>query len=269
MPAETCSLIISTFNNPTALSCCLKSVVGQSVLPEEVIIADDGSDERTANLIRDINKNFPIPIIHLWQSDEGYQLAKIRNKAFLKAKSELLIQIDGDVILHPDFINDHKRMAEPGTFMSGTRTLVDKPLSEQIVNGQFPISKIGSEKNHFIKKYNSWYSKLLSRLNYFLQRGKSNYKHVLGCNMSFWKSDLEKVNGYNESFKGWGKEDNDLAIRLMNAGVQLRFIKFAGILYHLHHPVCDLSRVAINEKLLQKSVQEKITYVKEGMSLHE
>ena len=90
--------------------------------------------------------------------------------------------------------------------------------------------------------------------------------YVLGCNMAFWKEDLLKVNGYNEEFTGWGKEDNDISIRLMNAGVKLRFLKFGGIVYHLHHNERPLSRVAINEELYNESRSKKITYVPKGMS---
>ena len=47
----TISLIIATYNWPEALRLCLDSILRQTILPSEIIIADDGSDERTTKLI--------------------------------------------------------------------------------------------------------------------------------------------------------------------------------------------------------------------------
>ena len=244
----------------------MQSILVQSVLPDEVIIADDGSDDGTTQLINLIRERNNLPVVHVWQPHEGYQLAKIRNKAFIAASKDYLIQIDGDLILHPDFIRDHISMARQGTFVSGSRLHMDEVLTKNVTEGNIPFEDIPKQKKHLSKKYNGWYSPLLCRMNYLLQRGAHSYKHVLGCNMAFWKNDLEKVNGYNESFKGWGKEDNDMAVRLINAGLSLRFVKYGAIAYHLaHNTVADLSSTLVNEQLLKKSIKEKISFVSFGM----
>lgn len=85
--------------------------------------------------------------------------------------------------------------------------------------------------------------------------------------MAFWKTDLQKVNGYNEAFVGWGKEDNDIAARLLNARVGLRFLKFGAVVYHLHHPLQQRPALSLNENLLNQSI-EKITYVAQGIDKH-
>jgi glycosyltransferase involved in cell wall biosynthesis len=265
MPVHSCSLIVSTYNRADALRCCLQSVLAQSKLPDEIIIADDGSRFETREFINSFRNKTAIPIHHVWQPDEGYQLAKIRNKAFTAASGQYLIQIDGDLILHTHFINDHMRMANRGCFVSGSRVHIDEKLTKKLVSGTQNVTELQNEKAHLSKNHNGLYSEFLCRLNYILQRGKHNYKYVLGCNMAFWKGDLEKVNGYNERFTGWGKEDNDLAIRLINAGVKLRFVKYGAIVYHLAHTVADLSAVPTNEEVLEKSIREKITYVPAGM----
>lgn len=91
------------------------------------------------------------------------------------------------------------------------------------------------------------------------------YKHVLGCNMAFWKEDLMSVNGYDERFIGWGKEDNDISIRLLNSGVKLRFIKFSCISYHLYHRKIRRKKNNNNEMLFKESVDNNIIYVMCGI----
>jgi GT2 family glycosyltransferase len=180
------------------------------------------------------------------------------------ASNDYLIQVDGDLILHPRFIEDHLSICKRGTFVSGARALLDEQTTAELLDPTADAS-IQIKRSGVQKKYNAVHSKILSAFNYIFQRGTGHVDYVLGCNMAFWKEDLAKVNGYNEEFTGWGKEDNDISIRLMNAGVKLRFLKFGGIVYHLYHNERPLSRVAINEELFNESRSKKITYVPKGM----
>ncbi len=265
MQKISCSLCISTYNRPSALSLCLESVLTQSVLPDEIIIGDDGSAKETKELIAKFINTSPIPVIHIWHPDDGFRLSSIRNKSFAKATSKYIIQVDGDVILHKHFIKDHIQFARRGTFVCGGRSLLSESITKEIINNKSyrGISLFSTELS---KKYNAIHINLLSRLNYLFQRGKQQYKYVLGANMAFWKSDLLRINGYNESFKGWGKEDNELAIRLCNAGVNIRFIKFAGIIYHLYHAEASRDNIEQNEKQLQESINNNFTFVQNGVS---
>jgi glycosyltransferase involved in cell wall biosynthesis len=264
MPHPSSSLIISTYNRPDALKLCLESVTRQVKLPEEVIIADDGSNEETASLVEWYQSRFPVPLHHIWQPDEGYQLAKIRNRAFAAAKGDYIIQIDGDLILHPRFVQDHLMICRKNQFISGTRALLQEPETEAIISSATLPEK--TDHSRLDKKYNAVYNRLLSYLVYTFSHSPKSVYYVLGCNMAFWKEDLLKVNGYNEAFTGWGKEDNDIAIRLVNVGVKLRFLKFGGIVYHLYHPEAPRSKYVINEELFRESIQKKTGFVAQGMS---
>src|SRR3546814_319958 len=106
-----CSLIVSTYNWPEALTCCLNSIAAQTVLPTEIIIADDGSTEETKNATVDWSKRTHIPLIHVWHADQGFRLSEIRNKAIQRAAHPYIIQIDGDIILDSNFIEDHLKSA--------------------------------------------------------------------------------------------------------------------------------------------------------------
>jgi glycosyltransferase involved in cell wall biosynthesis len=264
MPSFSVTLCISTYNRPEALRLCLQSVFSQTVLPAEVIIGDDGSGAETRVLIASMSAA-AIPIIHVWQPDDGFRLAAIRNQSFSRAKGEYIIQIDGDLILHNRFIEDHLRWAKPGTFLCGTRSLLSPDYTQQSIY-QKQFNKPGLFARGLTKKHNAVHAFPLTLINYWLQRSRLNYKYVLGANMSFWKNDLLKVNGYDESFSGWGKEDNELAARLINAGTAIRFVKFAAIVWHLYHKEASKNNKAKNEMMLKKTIDNKLTFAHIGLN---
>ena len=120
------TLIITTYNWPESLLLVIESIKRQTILPDEVIIADDGSNSSTKDLINDFKKNSELKIIHSWQKDIGFRAARSRNSAILKSIGEYIVLIDGDTILHCDFIKDHIMHAGPGNFVQGTRSLISK-----------------------------------------------------------------------------------------------------------------------------------------------
>ncbi|WP_083257188.1 glycosyltransferase family 2 protein [Arcticibacter eurypsychrophilus] len=257
------SLIISTYNWPEALSLCLLSVTRQSFMPDEVIIADDGSTIDTKELIDRHREKFPVPLKHVWQKDEGFQLAKIRNKAIAIAQFEYIIQIDGDLSLHKHFIKDHIELSQKGSFITGSRVIMDKSLSENVLRRQRNLTNLflPGIRNHT----NMMRIKFLR--DYLADRYKQHDNlYLRGCNMAFWKSDLIKVNGYNEDFCGWGKEDNEIAVRLINSGIKKRAIKFGGIVFHMYHGNHCLVRNHENEHRLAHAIKDKITYCSRGIS---
>ncbi|GAE82615.1 glycosyltransferase family 2 protein [Bacteroides reticulotermitis] len=259
------SVIIPTYNWPEALNLCLQSVLSQSILPDEIIIADDGSRSDTAELINNISQQqSSVPIIHVWQEDNGFRLTQIRNKAIAKSSKEYILQIDGDVILHKDFIKDHIRFARIGSFVSGSRVTVEKEMTNKLLKTQDFNLSLYSKGIH--NRLNGIHLPFLS----FLQEKyrRNDILYVRGCNMAFWREDLLKVNGYNEEMTGWGREDNELASRLINAGIEKRIIKFAGIVYHLHHSLRPRTNLNKNDLILRQSVNTRAIRCAKGISQH-
>src|SRR5690606_7689461 len=125
----TVSLIISTYNWPEALEKSLKSAFYQTVLPNEIIIADDGSARSTKNKIDQLRLLSTIPVEHVWHADKGFRLSAIRNEAIAMARYDYVIQIDGDIIMAPHFIEDHLRLAQERAFLCGSRVLMPKEYS--------------------------------------------------------------------------------------------------------------------------------------------
>ncbi|MCF0055938.1 glycosyltransferase family 2 protein [Dyadobacter sp. CY356] len=257
------SLIISTYNWPEALRLCLLSVIAQSVLPDEVIIADDGSTQQTIEIIDAMRPVFPVRLVHIWHKDEGFQLSKIRNKAIATSAYDYIIQIDGDLILHKHFIKDHLNLSKPGSFITGSRVLMSQQLSERLLRLQKTNIQIFEPGlgNLFNRVNASWLSR------YLADRYKTRDIFSLrGCNMAFWKADLVRVNGYNECFIGWGREDNEIAVRLLNSGLRKRTIKFGGIVFHIHHREADRKGCQENEGYLTYALQNKSVYCSQGLN---
>ena len=259
------ALIISTYNWPQALQQTLRSVVHQTIKPNEILIADDGSDERTANLIQQFKSNHPsLNIIHVWHEDKGFRLAAIRNMAISKAQSDYIIQIDGDIILDQNFIEDHLSIKAKGFFVTGSRLLLGKKITEVLLESdKVNFTTLRWQGKNF---FNTLRIPFLMRLlqNTYKTKGK-HLDYVKGCNMAFWKSDLYLVNGYDEAFIGWGREDSDICIRLIHAGVKKKFIKFCGVQYHLHHPLASRDQIEANDVLIEQNKLQRISFCKDGL----
>lgn len=257
------SLIISTYNWPEALELCLASVARQSLLPTEILIADDGSNPGTKILVDIMRNRLGIPIIHLWHTDQGFRKATIMNRAFVTANQDYIIQIDGDMILHPEFIRDHIDAARLGYYVAGARVMTSEKLKDKLLEEKRTAVSVFEKgaKNFF----NGIHLPLMGRLLRNYRCSEEEIYYVKGCNMAFWKNDLYKVNGYDENFEGWGYEDSDLAIRLFHAGVQKQFLKMAGIAYHLWHHEYSREREEYNYALLHETRRGLKSYIKKGM----
>lgn len=248
------SLIISTYNWPEALKLCLKTVLHQTQYPHEVIIADDGSTEETSDMIKELQPSFQIPLIHVWHKDKGFRKTIIMNKAIKAATGDYIIQIDGDILIHPYFIEDHFSIAEAGYFVRGGRSLINALKTKFFLRRvTFQPQKYNLIKNS--NKFNSFRIPFLSKL---FSGISEDVTHVKGCNMAYWKKDFIAVNGYNNNINGWGHEDIELAIRLHNSGVKMKKIKFKAIAYHLHHSLNSRKNVERNLEISKLALDGKL-----------
>ena len=253
------SLIITTYNRPDALLLVLESILSQTIQPDEVIIADDGSDNSTKKSISDFRKSSELNIIHSWQSDKGFRVAKSRNKAIAKSSSKYLILVDGDVILHKKFIEDHLKHAEIGFFVQGPRVLISKKSTKKILGKNQQISFFSRGLKN---RKNLLYSNLLATL--FSTR-KNLLNGIKSCNLAFFKSDCININGFNNDIEGWGREDSEFVVRLMNNGVNRKNVKFNMIQFHLWHEVSSREALQKNDLFLKESVSKKLKWCENGI----
>lgn len=225
----TVSVVVSTYNWPEALELCLLSIANQTVLPNEVVVGDDGSRDDTRRLIERMRPQLPYKLIHVWQEDKGYRLAAICNRALARCTSDYVIKIDQDIIMDPHFVEDHIRHAERGYYISGSRAKLTEPFTKKILASK--NYKLSPFTCGVIRKFNAMRIPWLTKFFYKYMLNKLDR----GCNMSFWRDDLYAVNGYDGDMVGYGSEDTDLSARIRALGVKKRTIKFSCIEYHIWH----------------------------------
>lgn len=254
------SLIISTYNWPEALELVLISIKKQTLLPNEVIIADDGSKDNTKELINGFRAGFPIPLIHVWHEDNGFNKSIILNKAIAKASGDYIIQSDGDCILHPFFVNDHLKHATRNQYLYGSRVNIQSNhLTELFSKKQTSFSFYSKGIK---KRTRAIHAPLFSR---FYKSKHVFSKKYRGCNTSYFKTDFISINGYNEDFKGWGREDSELARRFHNFGLSAKRLRYSGIVYHMFHDEKPKDRLEINNDIEKQTVRNKIVWCENGI----
>ncbi len=257
----TCSLVTPTYNWPEALNLLLKSLKEQTYLPEEVIIADDGSTKETRELIEKHRLNFPVPLVHVWQEDKGNRKPRIMNKAIAKSKFDYIIEIDGDIIMNKNFIKDHLTSAKENTFLYGSRVNIQKDYLPRL------FEKGKTEFNFFstgIKKRTR--TLRIPYLSKLYKEETERSKKLRGCNMSFWKNDFVAINGFNENLVGWGIDDSEMAQRLLNNGVKGKRLKFKGLVYHIFHPEQNKQHLEINLKIEAETNLKGLTFIEKGIN---
>lgn len=254
------SLIITTYNWKEALNAVLRSVTKQTVLPYEVIIADDGSKDDTKILIEEWQKKFPVPLIHSWQEDNGFRAAQSRNLAISKSSGDYIVMIDGDMVLSENFIEDYKKTAKIGWFIQGGRVIANKECSNKIINGDY-IPHFFSEGLR--NRKNTISSNLLSK---FFSFERNSDKGTRTCNFGCWKSDLIEVNGFNNDFVGWGREDSEFVLRMLHSGKKRLYLKFAAVAYHLYHNENTRESLKENDILLKNTKENKLTFCENGIN---
>ena len=258
--APTISLVIATYNWPQALAIVLASVRAQRVPPLEVVIADDGSGDDTRRLIEREAQHFPVPIVHVWHEDIGFRLAAIRNKAIAQARGDYLVQIDGDIVVHSEFIAGHARFARRGSYVQGSRALLSPDMTNRLFAAEDVVLRWHAPG--ITHRTNAVYAPWLSRF----VRGASGALHrTRGCHMAFWRDDLIRVNGYDEQMEGWGREDSELALRLINAGVVRRNLKFSSVAFHLWHRTANRDAFARNHERFEHTQRERLTRAECGL----
>lgn len=261
--ANNASILITTYNWKEALERVLTSLLSQSQLPREVVIADDGSSHSTRELIHSYQKIFPVPLIHCWQEDKGFRASSVRNKAIAKMSADYVLMIDGDMYLHPHFIRDHMEVALKGFFVQGSRAITNPELAAKILadeaNSVHPLVFFSSGISNRLNTLNSSF---LSRL---FSRVDRNLRSTKTCNFAAWREDLIDINGFNEDYIGWGREDSDLAARLLHKGVRRLKLKFLANAYHLHHPENSRNQLSKNDLLLEICLKNKLIRCENGI----
>lgn len=254
------ALIITTYNWPTALDLVLSSVELQTLVPDEIHIADDGSGEETRAVVHKWQERLKVPLHHHWHEDTGFRPNPMRNESAASASSDILITIDGDMIMHPRFVADHVLFSRPEHFIQSRRVRLNQALTDLAQrNGQFQFSiftrgierRLQALHNHFLAKITTSVD--------------TSMRHIRGANMSMWREDFIAVNGLNEDIEGWGFEDHDLTARFYNLGLKRTYVRHAALAYHLEHGNRSRESKARNQEIYERNRRNRITRVPNGL----
>jgi glycosyltransferase involved in cell wall biosynthesis len=258
---KSAAIVITTYNWPEALNLVLSSASIQRVMPNEIHIADDGSTGETAELIKFWSKRLPFPVSHHWQEDDGFRPNPVRNEAIANCSSDLVITLDGDMIMHPDLVSDHLEFSKPGYFIQSRRVRLSESLTASALeHGKFEFSIMTKGVR---RRTQAIRNVLLARLT---STGDQSFRHIRGANMSICRKDLIAVNGLNEDFVGWGFEDHELIARLYHSGLKRTYLRQAALAYHLEHADNDRHRKSFNQGIFEQCVSERLERASNGLA---
>ena len=256
--SELISVIVATYNREDALDAVLRALAAQSDRHFEVIVADDGSGPRTAAVVEAWSSRSGRRVAHVWHHDRGFRAAEIRNRAVLASAGEVCVFLDGDCIPRREFVAAHRRLAEPGRFVAGNRVLLSPDLTQRILRDrlepeQWALSTfMAARRRGEINRLLPLVALPLGSLRNF---GGGAWRSARSANLAIRRSDLDRVDGFDAAFIGWGREDSDIVIRLIRSGTRRKDGRFATGVLHLWHPDSDRSRLADNDRMLDEVIR--------------
>ena len=251
-------VIISTYNNPEAIIQILSRLECGNLLPNSISIADDGSSDAHVSRLKKFLKTLTIDAKYHWHEDKGFRKCKILNEAIRKSSSNYIVLLDGDCLPHKKFVQDHRGMAENGFFVQGRRCFVREKNVKPLLEGKKSLTRllITGKISGLLKSF---------RLPIPVIKRNSSMYGLLGCNLGIWRKDLLSINGFDEDYEGWGREDSDLGVRLYNLGLQRKMVYGRSVVYHLNHPENSRGNLEINDLRLKKTIESKRIRCKNGI----
>lgn len=270
------SVIVPTYNRPKALELCLLSLAEQLRLPDEVIIADDGSSTDTRIAIERFrsSESCRFELKHIWQEDEGFRKPRILNESVRNATGNYLVFIDGDCVAHRHCIYNHLRFAEPNAMLGGKRVDLGQRLTEAVLREGRLTSSMGfrmiwdsmvgggTRKVEEALVVSSPIIRSLAKMDRISNDG------IWGCNFSVSKSLFYDINGCDEDFLDGSIEDNDLGIRILNSGAKLKSVRFLANVFHLWHKSSwsfTSEKYQHNKRMLEQRIALKETRCRNGI----
>jgi glycosyltransferase involved in cell wall biosynthesis len=235
------SLFVTTYEMPHHLALVLAALERQSLSEFELFICDDGSGQATAEIIRDFQTRAQFPVKHLWQENRGFRKCRILNRALREARGEIAVFLDGDCVPHRHYLRDHVESQEPGRYLAGRRMelgpeLSEKLTPEQVRRGFFDFPR--PELIRSVLREDSVHLQRSVRIPWARVRrllGMERIDDLKGCNYSVRREHLEAINGFDEQYEGYGREDTDVELRLQNLGLRIKSLKGLAVQFHVWH----------------------------------
>lgn len=264
------SVIVTTYNREDALAAALRALAHQTDHDFEIVVADDGSRADTERVIASWKARLPLPLKHVRHEHRGFRGGEIRNRGIRASTGELCIFLDGDCLAKPDFIAAHRRLHEPGWFVTGNRILLSRALTEAVL-----AQRLAPETWNFgallRERVRGGVNRLLPTMRLPLgplrKLASASWQGAQTCNLAVARADLERIDGFDNIYTGWGLEDSDLVVRLLHAGLRRKDGRFATGVLHLWHPQNDRSHLPDNQARLGEVIGSTRVRALRGLSL--
>ena len=263
------SVVITTYNRSDALLAVLAGLTLQTDRNFEVVVADDGSRKDHQTAILNATTAQALHVVHVWHPDVGFTASRVRNRGVAASKGAYVVFLDGDCVPEVDFIARHRSLAKPGFFVNGSRVLLSSAFTTQVLTGAQRIS--GRSAWYWLRQRVLGHASKLSgllRLPDMPWRNKRafSWKGIRSCNLGCWRTDFEQVNGFDESFVGWGHEDADFVLRLHNSGVLRKNGFCATEVFHLWHFEAARNQESHNAAVVRARALTAVTQPTRGYS---
>ena len=264
------SVIVTTYNREDALDAALRALAHQTDRNFEIVIADDGSRPETVRVVESWKSRLPMPLKHVRHEHRGFRGGEIRNRGIRASTGDICIFLDGDCLAGADFIAVHRRLHEPGWFVTGNRILLSRELTDAVLaDGQ------AAEEWNFAallrQRLRGGINRLLPTLRLPLgplrKLHRGSWEGAQTCNLAVARRDLDRIDGFDSAYTGWGLEDSDLVVRLLHAGVRRKDGRFATGVLHLWHAQNDRSQLPANRSKLDEVISGTRVRALRGLSL--
>jgi GT2 family glycosyltransferase len=262
------AFVVLTYNRSDALLAVLRALAPQCGTDSCVVIADDGSNPAHVQALRTGLPAFVCPVRHVWHPDTGFTASQSRNLGALHAKADYVVFMDGDCVPHPGFVRQHRLLAQGGAFVNGSRVLLSQKLTQQVVAGKLNLSHLGLADWLRLRQAGD-----VNKLTHLLHlpslpgrlRRRFYWRGIRSCNFGVWMDDFEAVNGFDETFSGWGHEDADLVLRLHNLGRTRKNGCLATEVFHLWHRENSRAQEAVNRLRVEQRERSGLVRAARGL----
>jgi glycosyltransferase involved in cell wall biosynthesis len=263
------SFIVLTYNRANALLAVLRALAAQCTADHEVVIADDGSNAAQIELLLSNCPQFACPVQHVWHPDTGFTASAARNLGAHNSRGDYLVFLDGDCVPGRSFVAEHRRIAEQGYFVNGSRVLLSDRLTTRVLMQSIDLThqcavfwlkaRLTGDSNKMLHVL-GWPWRLFRVEQGFRWNG------IRSCNFALWRHDFEAVNGFDETFEGWGHEDADLVLRLNHLGLMRKNGFLATEVFHLWHPESRRDQEALNRQKVTQRMQTRLVLAEKGLN---
>jgi cellulose synthase/poly-beta-1,6-N-acetylglucosamine synthase-like glycosyltransferase len=263
------TLMLATSQMPRHLELVFAALERSPFRDFEVIVCDDGSGPEARQISEAFASRSGIQTKHVWQEHRGFRKCRILNEGLRQSTGELLVFLDGDCVPHRDYVGDHVSQLEPGVFCAGRRVELGEKISaaltpEMVSRGFFDFpgprmlwSFATGDSEHFQRTLRFPWPGVRRCL------GMERIDDLKGCNYSVSRKDLEAINGFDEEYEGYGREDTDVELRLRNLGLRIRSMKGLALQFHVWHP--RRAFTPANDKRLDEVKMTRRFWCEQGM----